>query len=817
MDERSVGSAPAAVRRTARARRAVRRLGGLLAAGAVLLASAAVPAAAAPEAADYPAVMTISTVSPAIAGENGTVTITGKVLNSSRTAIKSAHVGVRAPLSGKKPLGTRNEVALISQRSTPTGTDGSDVPNLEAPVGDLEPGQWHDFSIPVGTAELDLGRSGVYELAVDIWGTSGGAKERVLGIARTFLPYNVEPTQKKTQLAVVWPITHAPELVAQTMPDNDQTPVLRDDSLATELAPGGRLYELVSTGAKLQNLTWMIDPDLLDTVYAMTRPYRVQKPDTGGESARDDNTVAGGGRDAALAWLAQLRTAVSTAGHEVVSLPYADPDLASIAHNGADLPGMENALRKAATAGRLTAEGRLSVDVKSDVAWPYQGRLDRRTAATARTVGGQLVLVDGASMPESDSLAYTPGAARPIGDGQTAVVADHTLSSLFEQPLGTPEARTAAVQRFLVETLLINQQMPELPRGLLVLPPRNLDAATAGALAEAVQKAQQGDWISPATLHTVAAAKADPEAGTTVAEGYPQEVAASELSSSALGRTMAVQNGLDQLMLILTQPQRVRSPFSAAMVRSMSTEWREQAKPGTAYREGVQHYLDNLTSAVRVPAKSEITLPGDNATLLISVKNDLNQAVGNLELRLTSTQLNRVNVEQTPKPVVLDGTTSRTYRFAAEAQVNGSVQMTAQLWTTGPNPQRYGAPVTFMVQVTSVTNGVLYVIGGGVVLIVLAGVRFYLQRKKRAADGGEEAPEPQDGPGAGPDADTGREAGAQGAGETGGQTAGDAAGEPAVDGVPQAAGTGGDGGSDAEPESAADDADRVTGDEKVGH
>ncbi|MEV4612335.1 DUF6049 family protein [Kitasatospora sp. NPDC049258] len=789
MDERSVGSARAGIRRTALARRAARRLAGLLAAGAVLLGATALPAAAAPEAAgDYPAVMTISTVSPAIAGENSTVTITGKILNSGRGAIKSAHVGVRAPLSGKKPLGTRNEVALVSQRSTPTGTDGSDVPNLEVPVGDLDPGQWHDFSIPVGTAELELAKSGVYELAVDVWGTSDGGKERVLGIARTFLPYNVEPTQKKTQLAVVWPITHAPELVAQTMPDNDQTPVLRDDSLAAELAPGGRLYELVATGAKLQNLTWMVDPDLLDTVYAMTRPYRVQKPDTAGESARDDNTVAGAGKDAAVAWLAQLRTAVSTAGHEVVSLPYADPDLASIAHNGADLPGMENALRKAATAGRLTAEGRLSVDVKSDVAWPYLGRLDRRTAATARTVGGQLVLVDGASLAEPESLAYTPGAARPIGDGQTGVVADHTLSALFEQPLGTPEARTAAVQRFLVETLLINLQMPELPRGLLVLPPRNLDAATAGALAEAVQKAQQGDWISPATLHTVAAAKADPEAATAVSEGYPQEVAASELSATALGRTMAVQNGLDQLMLILTQPQRVRSPFSAAMVRSMSTAWREQAKPGATYRDGVQHYLDNLTSAVRVPAKSEITLPGDNATLLISVKNDLNQAVGNLELRLTSTQLNRVNVEQTPKPVVLDGTTSRTYRFAAEAQVNGSVQMTAQLWTTGPNPQRYGAPVTFMVQVTSVTNGVLYVIGGGVVLIVLAGVRFYLQRKKRAADG-DGAPDPEEGgTGAGPD-----------------------------DGAADGSAAGGSGPADAEPESAVDDADRVTGDEKVGH
>ncbi|WP_149038419.1 DUF6049 family protein [Kitasatospora sp. MBT63] len=805
MDQRSVGSAPAGVRRTALARRAVRRLGGLLAAGTVLLTATALPAAASPAApaapaADYPAAMTISTVTPAVAGENGTVTVTGKVVNSGHGDIKSAHIGVRAPVSGKK-LGTRNEVMLVAQRSTPTGTDGVDVTNAEVPLGDLTPGQSHDFSIPVATADLELSKSGVYELAVDVWGTSGGGHERVLGIARTFLPYNVEPTDKQTQLSVVWPITHAPELVAQTMPDNDQTPVLRDDSLVGELSPGGRLHQLVTTGATLPNLTWMVDPDLLDTVFAMTKPYRVQKPNTGGESAREDNTVPGTGRDAAVSWLALLRTSVATAGDEVVSLPYADPDLASIAHNGASLPGMETALRKASTAGRLTAAGRLAVDVKSDVAWPYQGRLDRRTAATALTAGGQLVLVDGASMPEADSLAYTPAAARPIGNGQTAVVADPTISGLFQQELRTPEARTEAVQRFLAETLLVNRQMPEQSRGLLVLPPRNLDATTAGVLADAVLKSRQGGWTAPVTLHTLAAVKADPDATTAVQDGYPQELAATELSSSALGKTMSLQNSLDQLMLILTQPQRVRGPFSAAMVRSMSTQWRDQSTAGVSYRDGVQHYLDNLTSAVRLPPKSDVTLPGDNATLQVSVKNDLNQAVGNLELRLTSSQLNRLNVGPA-ESVVLDGTTSRTFRFPAEAQVNGSVQMTAQLWTTGPNPQRYGAPVTFMVEVTSVTNGVLYVIGGGVVLMVLAGIRFSLQRKKRAAgeDGGADGPaDADDAPGDG-DPRAGPEPAATGD-DTAGGTADSTAGA----------------GTDAEPESAAETAVRATGDEKVGH
>ncbi|WP_354641561.1 DUF6049 family protein [Kitasatospora camelliae] len=792
-----------------RRRSAAKWAAAVAAAGTVLL-TAAPPALAERSGfvtanTDYPATVEIDAVSPAVAGENATVTVTGKVTNAGRSALKSAHVAVRSP---NRELSTRSEIGQVAARTSPSSQDGVDLDSPEVELGDLGPGQARDYSIRVSTADLRLKSGGVYELAVDVWGgTADNEREHPLGIARSFLPYNSEPVVKPTQVSVIWPITHAPGLVAQTMPDNDQVSVLRDDSLATELAPGGRLHELVRIGGDLQNLTWVVDPDLLDTVYAMTRPYRVQKPGTGGETAREDNTVPGAGRDAATAWLAQLRTVVARQGDEVVSLPYADPDLASIAHNGSRLPGMDTALRKAVTAGQLTAEGRLSVDVRSDVAWPYLGLLDQATASVAQASGSRVVLVNGASMPESRSMAYTPGAARGI-DGQTAVVADTTVSALFQGDLNTPGARSAAEQRFLVETMMITSQEPENQRGLLVMPQRSLTAGTATAIAQSVRAAQTGGWITPVKLDAVAGATADPDANTAVPKDYPRETAGSELTAGALSETMAVQSGLDRLMLILTQPQRVRGPFSAAMVRSMSTGWRDQAAAGAAYRHGVGEYLNNLTSAVRVPAKSVITLPGDNATLLISVKNDLNQAVGNLQLRLTSGQVNRLNVGD-PEPVVLDATTSRTFRFPAEAQVNGPVQMTAELWTTGPNAQRYGAPVVFTVEVTSVASGVFYVIGGGVVLMALAGIRFYLQRKKRAA-AGEEATDPDaplapaepasDGP-APATADADARSAAQ-------APAGPASEHPASEPV---------GAADADPASASGDADRAPGNEKVDH
>ncbi|MFF8769953.1 DUF6049 family protein [Kitasatospora sp. NPDC015120] len=803
-------------------RRTARRLAGALGA-ALVLASAlpGLPAAAAPAAgtgearpaadatvtAEYPVTMTIESVNKPVAVPNGTVTVSGHVTNGGKSVLKSAHATVRKPWAGK-PLTTRSEVAGVLTRTTPQGSDGISLDSPQYALNELGPGQSQPYTLSVAVADLQLTTEGVYELAVDVWGsTADNGRDRPLGIARTFLPYNPTPAEAQpSRVTTLWPLVHAPVLAAQTLSDNDQTvPVLRDDSLAAEFAPGGRLYALVETGSSLTGLTWVVDPDLLDTAFAMTRDYRVQKPGTAGNAAKEENTVRGTGTAAATAWLEKLRAAVAKPGSQVVALPYADPDLASIAHNAPELEGIDAALGKAATAGRLTVEGRLSVDTRSDVAWPYRGYLDQRIASVAQRAGAGLVLVNGGSMPESDVLKYTPSAVRPIGNGQSAVVADQVVSSLFEEDLPAPQDQTLAVQRFLAETFVISRQEPQNPRGLLVMPPRDLTAATAKVLAGALQAAQDGKWVEPARLDALAQAAPDPKANTAVPAptDYPARVRDSELPAADLTATTRIQADLDTLMQVLTLPQRVRGPFSAAMVRSLSTEWRTRGPEGSVYREGVQSYLDELTRAVKVPPKRVITFAGDTGVLQVSVRNDLTQTVTNLKLVLSPSQPNRLRVELPAEELVLPASQSVTLRFPAEAKNNGTVNMTAQLYTTGPDPKPYGAPVVFRVEVTSVTNGVLYVFGGGLVLLLLAALRFLRQRKRRVVhdDEGDAPLAPADGPSDDPaDGPAGDRA------EGPREGAGD--GPDGRDGAGGAAGTPHD--------SSADGRDRATSDEKVG-
>ncbi|MFB7472743.1 DUF6049 family protein [Kitasatospora sp. NPDC056184] len=774
------------------------------------------PAADATVSAEYPVTLTIESVNKPVAVPNGIVTVSGHVTNGGKSVLKSAHATVRKPWAGK-PLTTRSELAGVVTRTSPQGSDGISLDSPQYALNELGPGQSQPYTLSVAVADLQLSTEGVYELAVDVWGsTVDNQRDRPLGIARTFLPYNPtnQPEALPSKVTTLWPLVHAPVLVAQTLSEGDQTvPVLRDDSLAAEFAPGGRLYALVETGSSLTGLTWVVDPDLLDTAFAMTKDYRVQKPGTEGHAAKDENTVRGTGTAAATAWLEKLRGAVAKPGSQVVALPYADPDLASIAHNAPELEGIDTALGKAATAGRLTVEGRLSVDTRADVAWPYGGYLDQRIASVAQRAGAGLVLVNGASMPEPDGLKYTPTAPRPIGNGQTAVVADQVISSLFEEDPATPQDQTLAVQRFLAETFVISRQEPQNQRGLLVMPPRELSAGTAKVLATALQTAQDGKWVEPVKLDALAQSAPDPKANTAVpaATDYPARVRDSELPATALTATTRIQADLDTLMRVLTLPQRVRGPFSAAMVRSLSTEWRSQAPAGSVYRDGVQSYLDELTGAVKVPPKRVITFAGDTGVLQVSVRNDLTQTVTNLKLVLSPSQPNRLRVEMPAEELVLPASQSVTLRFPAEAKNNGTVGMTAQLYTTGPDPQPYGEPVHFTVEVTSVTNGVLYVFGGGLVLLLLAALRFVRQRKRRVAhdDEGDAPLAPADEPDAGPDAGPGN---GPDAGAADGPDAG------AADGT--AAGPddlGGAGGTVRTPrDSRADGGDRATSDEKVG-
>ncbi|MFI9375740.1 DUF6049 family protein [Streptomyces parvulus] len=735
------------------ARRWLRRTTALLAGAPLLAGLVQLPAAGAAHADGQPAAradsdagpvsVAVDSLTPSAPTDGDTVTVSGTVTNNGKRAVTDAHVGLRVG----PEVETRSSVDAIAKDGD--NLQGSISPEIEDKYTEkfskLVPGVAEHFNISVPADDLNLGEDGVYEFAVSLSGqTSAQPWEQILGIQRTFLPWQPGGAESKTRTTALWPLISTTHMAAETGPNEEQTPVLLNDDLAKEISPGGRLNQMVTLGKDL-DVTWVVDPDLLASVDAMTGSYRVRD---------GENTVAGTHQDVAKQWLADLQDAV--ADKEVVALPFADPDLASLAHNGTDVTGSLSQLKSATDVIDNTVPPILKVKPSTEFAWPVDGAVDRSIVKVATSAGADKVIARSDSLQEDNGLSYTPSAARPVGGGTTAVVSDARLSKAFEGDLTKASSSTLAVQRFLAQSLGLGLQTDK-QRSVVIAPQRMPSGSQARAMAEALRALQGSTWSEPQKLSAAAAAKPDPDATTQVPESssYPSALRRNELPRSAFEEIAATQGTLDNFQVVLSNPSRVVTPFGRALNREMSVSWRGRATEAKSFREGVASYLDGLTGRVRLIDKSETKLSGRSATIPVTVQNNLVQDVGPLVLRLTSTNPTRLEIDGAgyeEQPIQVSGGHSQSVKFTTSANANGRATVIAQLYTM--DGRKYGAPVTFDVKVTEITATVMLVIGGGVLLLVLAGFRMYTQRKRAAArdaekngsEGAEASQDAADGP-----------------------------------------------------------------------
>ncbi|MGW5253660.1 DUF6049 family protein [Streptomyces sp. NPDC004012] len=721
------------------ARRWLRRTGALLA-GAPLLAGLlqlpAGPAAyaaekSAPVAASGSGTVSVSldSVTPSAPTGGDTLTVSGTVTNNGNQTVTDAHVGLRVGPS----LNSRGAIDSAARRTGyAPGLDGTELGGKYVQDFDkITPGGRQDFSLSVPVKALDLGSDGVYQLGVSLSGqTSAQPYEQVLGIQRTFLPWQPDGANVKTKTTYLWPLISSVHMTAETLPNQQQTPVFQNDELAKEIAPGGRLSQILSLGRGL-NVTWVIDPDLLASVDAMAGSYSVKG--SGGSVTTGKNQAV------AKQWLSELEQAVQD--KEVVALPFADPDLASLAHDGKNVTGSLSHLKDATDVAGSTVETILHVKPETDFAWPVEGAIDPSIVKVATSAGADEIIARSDSLQETGGLDYTPTSARPIGGGTTAVVADAGLSTAFEDDMSSAGAATLAVQRFLAQSLMTNLEEPQKQRSIVVAPQRMPSASQAQAMAQALKTLQSSNWSQSAGLSAAADAKPDPQATTRVpsTSRYPSSLRKEQLPQAAFQEIEDTQGKLDNFKVILTDRERVVTPFGRAIDRAMSTSWRGHPIKAADFRLNVGSYLDGLTDQVRLIDKSETKLSGRSATIPVTVQNNLMQGVDHLVLRLTSQQPTRLKIGNGPyteQPISVSGGHSQSVKFTTTANANGRADVVAQLFTE--DGQAYGPAVTFDVNVTEITPTVMLVIAGGVLLLVLAGFRMYTQRKRLAARQAEE-------------------------------------------------------------------------------
>ncbi|MEW9533677.1 hypothetical protein [Microbispora sp. NPDC049125] len=607
------------------------------------------------------------------------------------------------------------------------------------------------FTVP----ELRMTQLGVYPLAIEV--VDAVTRQRI-AIERTFMPF-VPPGQTgqtgqkvpKMKLAVALPIADRPHL-AVTPTAGDGTakadPTFMDDDLRSSAATG-RLAKLLKVVQQADDhVTWFVDPSLLqDAKQASAGPYVVKAGDGDGEHKTAD---PGAGR-----WLDGLRTALTD--KPAVAMPYADPDMAALVHNGLERPAVAAIQRGTTLASEL-----LGREVNSGTLWPAGGVIDRDAIDELAMAGVTSVLMSGDALPPATAApdatgatGATTGTAGGAATGTpdpaakldtvaetplTALLADPALSEVLDTNVSTPGSVPLARQRWLAETAMIAfEQAPATGTtgGSGAAPSRTVVAAPTNHLwnpdpdfvATLLQASTSAPWLRMTSLASVKPGKS-PAPRTDLV--YSDRDRQAELGRAYLSTVRKLDEKADAAATVTVEHTEL---FHEAILRLCSAAWRGDAKQATAFADTVGAAVgDRLDDVAMIDTPRSVA--GSNGQVPVSVTNNLDRDIL-VKLRVTSDNRALLDIDRPggvydfPKTTVAKG---RSQLFNVPVIVpakGGEASIAIQLLTA--DDKRYGDPVHVAVRATGYTSIALVIVGAAVVIMLAAVVMRILRRRSRKA------------------------------------------------------------------------------------
>jgi Family of unknown function (DUF6049) len=735
-----------------------------LAVGAPALAAAS-PAAAA----GSPQVsIAILSISPQTARPGRPVTITGTVSNPTARTVSGLVIQL---WSSSTRFASRSEMASYAAGQLQADAP---VPGVMAQPGRLGPGMTRQWTLSVRPARLGLAGFGVYPLAVQV--DSGLSP---LDAERTFLPFwpgsaKAAGLAQREKLAWVWP------LIGQ--PQQDACPALLSNDLAGSLSPTGRLGRLLADGttavAGRADLTWAIDPSLLDAAVTMKRPYQV------GGRAACAGAVRQRASPAARAWLAGAASV--TARQDFFTTPYADVDVMALSH-----AGMSPDLAHAYTRGRALAQSLLGTAQRPSsgsggIAWPTGGIADYPTLGSLAANGIGTVILNSSLMPPRVPVGYTPSAITSTPDGLNAglhvALADSTLGQVLASAPTAAASRPAAgsfaaEQRFLAETAMIAAEQPGLARSVVVTPPRQWNPAP-GLASALLAETTSAPWLRPASLADLVTA--GPGAGQVARQPPPRRVTGhGELHASMLRKLRRVEQQIRLQASVLGQSP---SGYLASAVATVeSSAWRGDPGRPRALLARLTGYLNAQWRQLRIVGTGQDTLTGKSGSVPVSINNKLGQRV-TVRLHVWAPS-GRIMVTLSKPEITIGPHQQRTVAMRVHASAAGSTVLKLELLAPNGDPLP-GTRAQLTVDATNFGSTAKVIIAVACVVFVITAAARAIRRRgrggpagpgPRAGDSGQPAagagPAGRDGPArpAGAGAGLGEEAnGADPAGSPGG-------------------------------------------------
>ena len=578
------------------------------------------------QAGSLPVSLVITSVTPAYAVPGQTVTVRGSITNTSAAAISGISIRLRSSSSSFESRDALQEYASGFELQADGYVPGA---TTRRPIS-LAVGATRPWSVALPVRRVGMTSFGVYPLAAE----ADSASDTPLpgGTSRTFLPFwpgrHGPPRPQPQQIAWILPI------VGQPVQGPCPVATLLNNSLATSLAPGGRLGSLLAAGqaeSASTHLTWAVDPSLLESAQAMTSPYRV-----GGSTACLAGYTRQPASHAAAAWLRTFKRA--TAGQGVFVTPYADVDIAALTRESLDTD-----LASAFTQGRSAASSILSRNFSpapaapkgqaaaplAGLAWPANGLADRAVLENLAANKVTAVILDSSTMPAESGDFAADSAVTSTPDGvngdMRVLLADDTITSVLgsaDSPADPAGAAFAVRQRFLAETAMITAQAPNTTRSIVVAPPRrwNPPAGLAqGLLAETASV----PWLRPVSVTQLVTAKLP--AGQPVRQP-PTSRARGGLTSKLLRQVKDLDRRVALLQSIRLRPD---PSLSVAVAGVESSAWQGAAGglQAQALLDRVSGYLSSQQQALTITKPLPITMGGLKGSPPVSISSHLTYPV----------------------------------------------------------------------------------------------------------------------------------------------------------------------------------------------
>ena len=636
------------------------------------------------------------------------MTISGRITNTSDVELSNLQIAFWRSLD---PIQTAEGMttALSSAANDPLGAraeGGSLYVNVPSEADrTLEPDESTTFTISATLAQLELPDiDGIYLVGVHLRGRVDGAGPDVtVGRGRTFLPVVSKAPKETVRQTSIVVLTSRPSLL--------RTGYFLDDHLVDELTGSGRLGRLLAAaGAK--GTSFAVDPALVQEVQAMVGGYRVLNT--------DGTTRAGGGAATAQSWLTEFAGLVRSG--DGYRLPYGNPDVAALVHNGATAQ-----LTEAARIGALvpaTASLRLLI-------LPGNGTADEETVQAAAALDPAAILLSDATIR---TTADSPVLEGP--DGATLV--RYTAGASGGGPGPAPRSTPAKVQqRMLSDTWIAARSAPvgsPAGRVRLISDPNQ----TAGTDNEVT-----APWLAAATLTQLLTATPVAWSGEY---RYTDNARSQELTGVQLAAARQLGDQFATYADLLVDPGTARADAAIALPRSVSLSWRDDATGSQRYTSALADYLNEvLYDNIVISVTPKLSTTGRSGTFPITVKNDLPAGADpdtnaiKVKIVFGSTASQRLTVAPLQIGRVDAGGRTVTTDAQVQAETNGSVRVRAQLQTEDGTPVGH-AKVVEITATQAGTIGWLIAIGAGVVLVGTTVLRIRQVGKERAAQ--EHEPEP---------------------------------------------------------------------------